>query len=66
MVPGKFIVTDVVGGSHTIAQTYQQIHHYFQDYRRTSMAIPFEYLVTDRQQVTDTSKWLTRIYAPVY
>jgi len=66
MVPGKFIITDVVGGLHTIAQTYQQLHFYFQDYRRTTMAIPFEYLLTNRQQETDTSKWVTRIYAPVY
>ncbi|MEO5682951.1 MAG: hypothetical protein ABIQ88_09930 [Chitinophagaceae bacterium] len=66
MVPGKFIITDVVGGTYAITQTYQQIHNYFQDYRRTVMAIPFEYLITDRQQETDTSKWVTRIYAPVY
>ncbi|MEO5595040.1 MAG: hypothetical protein ABIR15_02260 [Chitinophagaceae bacterium] len=66
MVPGKFIIADVAGGLQTIAEMHQQISFYFQDYRRTSMAIPFDYLVTDRQRETDSSKWITRIYAPVY
>lgn len=66
MVPGKFIITDVTGGLKTVEQAHQQIQYYFQDYRRVSMAIPFEYLVTDRQKETDTSKWVTRIYSPVY
>lgn len=66
MVKGKFIVTDVTGGVHTVDETLAQIHNYFHDYGRMSMAIPFSYLITDRQQEKDTSKWVTRIYAPVY
>jgi len=66
MIPGRFIITDVTGGPHTIKQTHLQLLNYFRDYHRTSMAIPFEYLVTDRLQEPDTSKWLTRIYSPVY
>jgi hypothetical protein len=66
MVPGKFITTTVTGGPHTIDEAFKQVHFFFQDYQRTSMAIPFAYLVTDRRQETDTSKWITKIYAPVY
>lgn len=66
MVPGKFIIADVTGGPQTIAMIHQRLLHYFQDYHRTAMAIPFEYLLTDRLQEPDTSKWRTRIYAPVY
>lgn len=66
MVPGKFIITDVTGGPQTIEHIHRQLQYYFQDYHRTAMAIPFEYLLTDRLQETDTSKWRTRIYAPVY
>ena len=66
MVPGKFIITEVSGGPQKINQAHQQIAFYFQDFRRVTMAVPFEYLVTDRQKETDTSKWLTRIYSPVY
>jgi hypothetical protein len=39
---------------------------YFKDYNRVAMAIPFEYLITDRLKVPDTSKWVTKIYCPVY
>ena len=66
MIPGRFIITDVTGGPHTIKQIHLQLLNYFRDYHRTSMAIPFEYLVTDRLKETDTSKWITRIYSPVY
>jgi hypothetical protein len=38
---------------------------YFDDYDKTSMAITFQYLVTDRIKEADTAKWITEIYAPV-
>lgn len=66
MVPGRFIITDVQGGPRTLENTHRQILDYFHDYNRTSMAIPFEYLITDRMKETDTSKWITKIYSPVY
>jgi hypothetical protein len=66
MIPGKFLVTEVKGGTATINEALRQIDFYFQDYRRTSMAIPFQYLLTDREKEPDTSKWVTKIYAPVY
>lgn len=66
MVPGRFIITDVQGGPGTLNNTHLQILNYFRDYRRTSMAIPFEYLITDRLKEPDTSKWITKIYSPVY
>ncbi len=66
MVPGKFIIAEAVGGLQTVAGVHQQLSFYFQDFGRVSMAIPFDYLVTDRKTETDTSKWVTRIYAPVY
>jgi hypothetical protein len=30
------------------------------------MAIPFQLLVTDRSTESDTSKWVTHIYVPVF
>lgn len=66
MVPGRFLTAEITGGPHAIKHAHQMMQLYFQDYKRTSMAIPFEYLVTDRINETDTSKWITRIYAPVY
>lgn len=66
MIPGRFVIAEVHGGPHAIENMHRQLLHFFQDYHRTAMAIPFEYLVTDRRQETDTSRWVTRIYSPVY
>lgn len=66
MVPGRFLTAEIKGGPYTIQRANEMMQLYFQDYKRTAMAIPFEYLVTSRLNETDTSKWITRIYAPVY
>ena|GEM_PF-167695 len=65
MIPGNFIVTQIKGGVFAINNALEQIQNYFDDYHKTSMAIPFQSLVTDRSKETDTSKWITNIYAPV-
>lgn len=66
MIPGSFIVTTVTGGEQTVNYALQQIHQYFEDYHLTSMAINFKMLVTDRTAEPDSTKWVTRIYQPVY
>ena len=66
LVGRKFIIADVTGGEQKVAFIHQQMRFYFQDYGRMLMAIPFDYLITDRQKETDTSKWKTKIYAPVF
>lgn len=66
LIPGKFITTEVKGGDSTINEALKNIQLYFLDYKRITMAIPFQYLVTDRSVETDSTKWLTKIYAPVY
>jgi len=66
LVKGKFITAEVKGGDAAVNETLKNIQLYFQDYKRTTMAIPFQYLVTDRSAEPDSTKWLTKIYAPVY
>lgn len=66
MILGKYMVSEVKGGNNRVKEAFQQMQLYFDDYRRTSMAIPFEILVTDRSKEPDTTKWITKIYAPVY
>jgi hypothetical protein len=66
LVPGKFITAEVKGGEVAVNETLKNIQYYFADYKRTTMAIPFQYLVTDRITEPDSTKWLTKIYAPVY
>lgn len=65
MVPGNFMMTEVTGGLKTVDDAIKQLQQYAIDHQRTSMAIPFQVLVTDRQQEQDTTKWITRIYYPV-
>ena len=65
LVPGHFMITEVKGGDSTINNALNQARLYFEDYRKTSMAIPFQSLITDRIMEPDSSKWVTRIYCPV-
>ncbi len=66
MVHGNFLVATVKGGISTVNEALNQMQLYFQDYDKTSMAIPFQYIITDRITEPDTTKWITKIYAPVY
>jgi hypothetical protein len=66
MVPGKFIATEVTGGVHTVNNAWHQVQLYLRDNQEVAMAMPFEYLVTNRRQEPDTSKWITRLFVPVY
>ncbi len=66
MVPGKILVTEVTGGTYTTTQALKQLETYINDYQLKSPAIPFESLVTDRSKEPDTSKWITKIYYPIF
>ena len=65
MIPGDFLSTTITGGSATVDNACRQMQYYFEDYKRTAMAIPFQVLVTDRSKEADTSKWITKLYFPV-
>jgi hypothetical protein len=66
MVPGKFLTTEIKGGPQSIQQGHRMLNQYFEDFNRIRMAIQFEYMDTDRLKQQDTTKWVTRIYGPVY
>lgn len=66
MIKGSFMITEVVGGEKEVAHAWQNLRQYFQDYRKTSMAMNFTMLVTDRMLQPDSSKWVTKLYMPVY
>lgn len=67
MVAGNILVSsEIKGGPYSVAQAYQAMKKYVNDYRYISPAIPFESLVTDRMQEQDTTRWITRIYYPVF
>ena len=66
LVPGHYLVTEVKGGTAMLDHGLSQMQQYIEDYQRTTMAIPFQSLITDRSKEPDTSRWITRIYYPVY
>jgi hypothetical protein len=66
MVPGNFLSTQVSGGETTVRNALAEMQNFIADNGKTSMAIPFSYLVTNRMDEPDTSKWVTKIYMPVY
>jgi hypothetical protein len=65
MVLGNLLVTEVTGGEEKIKKGIMEIENYLLDYNKTSPAIHFQMLVTDRLKQPDSSQWITRIYYPV-
>lgn len=66
MVDGKLLVTEVKGGQQTIKNALFSFKNYVQDKQFTSPAMPYEMMITDRSAEKDTSKWVTKIYYPVF
>jgi len=66
MVPGKILVTEVNGGPYIITKAFNSLENFVQDHKFMSPAIPFESLVTNRLNEKDTTKWVTKIYYPIY
>ncbi len=66
MVMGNLIWGEVKGGPAAVAAAIEQLENYKQDQRLTSPAIPFASLITNRTIEPDTSKWVTRVYYPVF
>lgn len=64
--PGKFLVTQVRGGEATVQHALAQLQLYVQDHHRVAMAIPFQQLITDRLEEPNTTKWVTKVYVPVF
>jgi len=62
---GNILVAEVTGDRKSIEHALKQFEKYISDYRRTIVAIPFQSLETDRLKVTDSTKWVTKIYYPV-
>ncbi|MES2775508.1 MAG: GyrI-like domain-containing protein [Bacteroidota bacterium] len=66
MVPGKILVETVKGGPATIKYAYQRLLDYFRQHKHISPALSFESMVTNRVKEADTSKWVTKIYYPIF
>jgi hypothetical protein len=63
---GRMLTTNIKGGPYTIARTFHHLEDYIADYKFTSPAIPYQSIITNRLQESDTTKWETIIYYPIY
>lgn len=66
MAMGNMLVAEVTGGNYTINEGEMELKNYISDYKKTSPAIPFQKLVTNRLLEPDTAKWVTKLYYPVF
>ncbi len=66
MVLGNILMAEVKGGIHSVMNGEKELTNYVNDYQKVSPAIPYQSLVTNRLAETDTSKWITRLYYPVF
>ena len=63
---GNLLEADIRGGHYTIKKSFTEFENYKIDYNRTSPAIPYQLIITDRLQERDTLAWKTKIFFPVF
>lgn len=66
MVRGKIIVGKSIGPNSTIDQCLKQVEYFVKDHGRSSPAIQFNRLITDRRKEKDSTRWITTINYPVF
>ncbi len=66
MVLGNILVSQVTGGVQRVKEGEKQLANYVEDFGKMSPAIPFQSLVTERIAEPDSSKWITRLYYPIF
>lgn len=66
MIKGNTLIAEVNGGRSTINNGLRALEQFKSDYQFTSPAISFESMITDRRAEPDTSKWVTRLYYPIF
>jgi len=63
---GNILEAEIQGGAYTIEKGLKELENYRADYKFDSPAIPYQLLVTNRAKEPDTTKWITKIYYPIY
>jgi len=67
MLPGgNILMAEVRGGRSRVDSCLQALEDYVRDRNVMSPAIPFQSLVTDRTVEKDSTRWVTRVYYPVF
>lgn len=64
--PGRILMSEVHGGKRTIEKAITNIKNYGMDHKFNMYVIPYFALNTDRLTETDSSRWVTKIYCPIF
>ncbi|MBI1768291.1 MAG: hypothetical protein HYR67_07945 [Bacteroidetes bacterium] len=62
---GHILTAQVTGNRQIISNAMKQMEYYIQDNHRNTVAIAYEYLITNRLEQPDSNRWVTGIYFPV-
>jgi hypothetical protein len=57
---------EIKGGFYTVDNFLKELENFRADVNGMSPAIPYQSLITDRSKESDTSKWVTKLYFPVF
>ncbi len=63
---GNVLEASFTGGPTAIKKAFDNFENYRSDYGISSPAIPYQLLITDRLKESDTSKWVTKFYYPIF
>jgi hypothetical protein len=66
MILGNILMGEVKGGNYTITTGEKELANYVIDYKKLSPAVGFQSLITNRLLEADTTKWVTRLYYPIF
>jgi hypothetical protein len=66
LVMGSMLVAEVNGGVARVIKAEKEMDNYVKDYQKMSPAIPFQLLITDRMKEPDSTKWVTKLYCPIF
>lgn len=66
LVDGNLLTAMVKGGPFKVEQAEAQLKTYLLEYKKSSPAIPYQTLITNRMQESDTNKWVTKLNYPVF
>jgi uncharacterized protein (UPF0333 family) len=57
---------EIKGGFYTVDNFLKELENFRADVNGMSPAIPYQSLITDRSKESDTSKWVTKLYFPIF
>ena len=66
MMLGNIMVAEVKGDRKRIDECIQAMKYYISDYKKSSPAIYFERLITNRLAEKDSTQWITTINYPIF